>query len=225
MRSAEGIFQAGLKEFNDNNFLEAQKLFDIIKLQYPASQFADDAQYYLAEIDFKKEKYIMASFNYNLLRRLYPGSEFSQICLFKSALSLYKQSPKFDRDQDYTKKALTAFQEFQNLYPKDSLYNESNKLIEDLRNKLAEREFSVAELYKKLEYFKSSLVYYDVVINDYEDTKYYEPAYIGKITTLVKIKKYDEALSLIDLYSKSFPESKYKSDISDLKSKALAKIK
>jgi outer membrane protein assembly factor BamD len=225
MRTPDGIFQAGLKEFEDKNYLEAQKLFEIIKLQYPASQYADDSQYYLAEIEFKKEKYIMASFNYNLLRRLYPGSEYSQLSLFKSALSLYKQTPKFDRDQDYTKKALTAFQEFQNLYPKDSLFNEANKLIEDLRNKLAEREFSVAELYKKLEYFKSSLVYYDSVINDYEDTKFFEQAYIGKISVLIKIKKYEEALSLIDLYTKSFPQSNYKTDISELKSKATLKIK
>ena len=51
--TAEEYFTLALKEFNDDDLIEAQKLFDVIKIQFPASEYADDAQYYLGEVDRK----------------------------------------------------------------------------------------------------------------------------------------------------------------------------
>lgn len=218
----EELFKAAKERFDSKDFMESTKYFEIIKLQFPASQYSDDAQFYLAEIEFEKERYIYASFNYSLLRKYYPNSDYAKLSLFKSALSLFKQSPKFDRDQDYTRKALNAMMEFQSIYPKDSLAQVANNYIGELRNKLAEREYSTAELYKKMEQPKSSLIYYDQILNDYEDTKFYEPAYFGKIETLVKLRKYEEALGLCDLYVKIFPKGENLSEVLKLKETATA---
>ncbi|MFW6276963.1 MAG: outer membrane protein assembly factor BamD, partial [Bacteroidota bacterium] len=76
--AVEEIYAEGLKQFQDENWLEAKEYFDVIKLQYPASQYADDAQYFLSEINYERGEYIYAAFNYNLLRRVYPGSEYSK---------------------------------------------------------------------------------------------------------------------------------------------------
>jgi len=218
----EELFKVAKERFVSKDYLESTKYFEIIKLQFPASQYSDDAQFYLAEIEFEKERYIYASFNYSLLRKYYPNSDYAKLSLFKSALSLFKQSPKFDRDQDYTRKALSAMMEFQSIYPKDSLAQEANKFIGELRNKLAEREYATAELYRKMEQPKSSLIYYDQILSDYEDTKYYEPAYFGKIEILVRIRKYDEALGLCDLYIKIFPQGENLSEVLKLKETATA---
>lgn len=206
-RTADQIYQDGVKYFNDEDYLEAKATFDLIRIQYPASQYADDAQYYLAEISFKKGEFIMSAFNYNMLRRIYPGSPYSKVSLFKTALSYYNESPAYDRDQDYTKKAIESFQEFQYLYPEDSLYAESTKKIKELRNKLAHREFFTAELYKKLDSPRSSIIYYDAVINNFNDTDYYEQALAGKIETLFLMKKYDQIQSLVTAFKKNFPSS------------------
>ncbi|MDP2362729.1 MAG: outer membrane protein assembly factor BamD, partial [Ignavibacteria bacterium] len=59
-QTAETVFNKALEQFNKEDWLEANQNFDIIKLQYPASQYSDDAQYYLAEINYKKEEFILA---------------------------------------------------------------------------------------------------------------------------------------------------------------------
>lgn len=212
-RSPEEIFNQGMKYFKNEDYKEAKMMFDVIKLQYPASQWADDAQFYLAETNFAQKEFILASFNYNLVRRLYPSSEFVKISLFKSALCYFELSPTYDRDQEYTKKGIQSFQEFQHLYPKDSLYAESGKYISELRNKLAHREYFTAGLYLKMDNPESALIYFDTVINDYDDTEYYEMAYFGKIDILAKFGKKDEALNLIDLYKKNFKNGKYLSNL------------
>jgi len=204
-RTPDKIFEEAVELFNTQEYLESKKLLDIIRLQYPASQYIDDAQFYLAEIDFKMEKYIYAAFSYNRLRQVYPSSDFAKQSLFNAALSYYMLSPSYNRDQEYTKKSMQAFMEYQFLYPGDSLAEESGKKIDELRSKLAEKEYETARLYIKLSNPRGSLIYFDSVLNDYDDTKFFEPAFAGKIEVLYKLKRFDEATGLIDLYKKQFP--------------------
>lgn len=192
-------------ELEDKDWLEAEKLFDLIRLQYPSSQYADDAQYYLGELHYRKGEYIIASFNFDMVRRSYPMSEYGKLSRFRAAMCYYELSPPFDRDQDYTKKAIQNFAEFQAVYTEDSLYTEAGKKIDELRNKLARREYETAEIYRKLYTNKSALVYYDFVIEDYPDTEYYEPAFVGKIEALATLKKYDELRTVIDAYNSRIP--------------------
>jgi outer membrane protein assembly factor BamD len=215
-RTVDDIFALGVEEFNRANYGYAQKLFDIIKLQYPASKYADDAQYYLAEINFGKGEYILAAYNYNQLRRTFPNSEYAKQSAYKAALANLKMSPKQDRDQDYTKQAIRAFAEFQSMYPKDSLATESGKRIRELRNKLAEHDFRTAELYIKLYAPRAALTYYDLVISGYSDTDFYEPAYAGKIKMQVRLKKIVEAKESVRVYRQLFPNGEHKEEIEDL---------
>ncbi len=205
-RPVDEIYKDAVKLYEDEDYLDARTLLELIKLQYPASQFADDAQFLLAEIHYKRDEFIMAAFHYNLLRRIYPGSEYGKICLFKAAMSHFNMSPTFDRDQDYTRKAIDAFQEFHYMYPSDSLFKESSDRIMDLRNKLAYREYFTANLYIKMESPNSSIIYFDAVINKYNDTKYYELAFVGKIDAYLIMKRYDKVRDMIYLYKSNFPK-------------------
>lgn len=199
------IFRAAMVELDDEDWLESEKLFDLIRLQFPSSPYADDAQYYIGELHYRKGEYILASFNFDMVRRSYPMSELSRESRYKTAMCYYELSPPFDRDQEYTKKAIQYFAEFQALYPDDSLYAESGKKIDELRSKLARREYETAEIYRKLYTNKSALVYYDFVIEDYPDTEYYEPAFVGKIEALAVLKRYDELRLVIEQYNARVP--------------------
>lgn len=217
-RNAEQVFNDGLKYFGDEDYMKAKQYFELIKLQYPASEFADDAQYYMSELHFARKEYIMAAFTFNNLRKIYPGSEYVQESLYKSALCYYELSPSFERDQDYTKQAIMAFQEFQYIYPNDSLSNEASKKIDDMREKLARKEFYTAQIYRNMDYPRSAEIYFDSVINNYDDTKFIEDAFKGKIEILVYMKKQQKAKEVIQIYKKRFPKGNLFSDISKIES-------
>jgi outer membrane protein assembly factor BamD len=219
----ETVFKEAVRLFNEEDYLDAKKYFDVIKLQYPSSQYADDAQYYVAEIDYKRGDYVLASYNYNRLRTSYPSSEYVTESLFKAALSYYQLSPPYDRDQEYTYKGIEAFNLFQRLYPNDNKYADAGDYIKELREKLAHREYFTAELYRKMREPSSSLVYYQEVIDDYPDSQYYEPAYVGKIEVLTLLRRYDEARGLIDLYKRIFVEGKMSTNVSTIESTIPAK--
>ncbi len=212
-KSVDDIYKEAKRLLDKSDLYEAKKYFDIIKLQYPASSFADDAQFYLAEIEFKNEKYIMSSFNYNLVKKLYPNSLFIKESQFKSALCYYKLSPNFERDLEYTKKAITALNEFQNMYTEDSLSLVSDSLIKELRNNLAAREYNTGMLYQKLKSPKAAVIYFDSIINDFDDTSFLEKAYVSKIESFMYMQKFENAKTIIDLYKQKFTNGEMISDI------------
>lgn len=221
----DDLFKAGKERFEDEDWLEAQKIFDLIKLQHPTSKYADDAQYYMAESYFHQHKYILAASNYNSLRRYYPTSEYSKVSLFKTGMCFNELSLPFDRDQEYTNQAINAFTEFKYAYAGDSLASEANKRIKDLRNKLANREFFTAEIYRKLYSPQSALIYYDVVINEYTDTDFYQRAFVEKIKVLNEMQRYDEAIGIAQLYNLKFSKGEYASTVKDLEKTALEQKK
>ncbi|HOV93172.1 MAG TPA: outer membrane protein assembly factor BamD [Candidatus Kapabacteria bacterium] len=205
--SDQEIFLNALKLFKEKKYDDAYSLLDVIALQYPASQYADDAQYYTAEINYAKEEYIIAAFQYNKLLRNYSASDYSKISMYKVGLCYYQLSPPYDRDQDYTQKAINSFQEFLTLYPDDSLATDANKKIQELRNKLAHRQYFTGQIYLRLSSPLSALIYFDEVINNYPDTEYFEKAFFNKIQTLYNIKHYEELKSLIPVFKNLFPNS------------------
>jgi TolA-binding protein len=88
---AETAYNAGVKAFLDEDYFEAQRLFDVIRLQFPTTQYADDAQFYLGEISFAKKEYVMAAFNFGMVRRSYPSSPLNKTALYKTAMCYFKQ--------------------------------------------------------------------------------------------------------------------------------------
>lgn len=214
--SDEEIFLNAKKLFEEKEYKESQSLLDLLSIQYPASKYADDAQYYLAEINFANEEYILAAFNYNRLLKNFSASEYAKSAMYKAALSYFELSPSYDRDQRYTREAIKAFRDFQMTYPNDSLSIEASNKIMQLREKLANREFFTAELYKKLDSPISSIIYYDEVINNYSDTKFFEPAFFGKIQTLFEIGKYEQIKSLIPIYKSTFPSGKFIANVLEI---------
>ena len=210
IRDAETAYTAGIEAFKNEDYFEAQRLFDVIRLQFPTTQYADDAQFYLGEISFARKEYVMAAFNYGMVRRSYPTSSLNKTALYKTGMCYYELAPPADRDQDYTKKAISSFSEFQAIYPSDSLYEEAGKRINELRNRLAERELITAELYRNLYSNRSAVIYYDVIIDDYPDTEHYETAFAGKIESLIALRRYDDARTMIELYKKRFVNGKLK---------------
>lgn len=199
-KTVDDLFSEGKAAYDEGNWLEAQAKFDVIKLQYPASQYADDAQYYMAEINFERSEYIMAAFNFNQLRRSYPSSEFVRDAMYKAALCYDKLALPADRDQENTRKAILAYTDFQSMFMRDSLSLEATKRIRDLRDRLAEKYWLASEHYQRTFARRAAVIQLDAIIDEYPDSKWLEPALVTKITLLADMKRHDEARTAIAAY-------------------------
>ncbi len=216
VRDPEALYRAAQQAFERKETVLAQRWLETIRLQHPASQYADDALFLLAQLHYQQQQYVMAAFFYQQLRESYPQSPYAREALYRIGLSYLQLSPPYDRDQEYTHKAIQAFAEFRALYPEDTLAQDAARQIAQLRAKLAQRDYSIAQLYEKLESPESALIYYNAVLSEYADTPYAEPALVGKIRLLAQLRRTTEALRAIEQYRQSFPQGGYRGAVESI---------
>lgn len=193
----EQRFREAMEKFNDEDYEAARKLFEAIVLQDPASEQADDAQYYLAESYFLEKDYHLAAYAYNRVSS-FPNSPYYKIAIYKTGESYYYGSASYDRDQKETRAAIDHFRSFAQRYAGDSLATLAQRRIVELRTKLARRDYESALQYMRLDDPTAALVYFTKVINDYPDTEYFGLSVGGKLDALCALERGVDARAFAD---------------------------
>ena len=214
--SAEERMQVAEKMFNDKDYLDARTQFRIIILNSPGGSLSDKAQYYYAECHYKLKEYILAIAEYEKLVRRYSNSEYVDDAQYKIGLSNYKLSPKSALDQTSTEKAIEEFQKFLEDYPNSPLVPKVNEYMRKCRDKLAEKKFKAGESYRKRALYRSALVYYDYVLNNYYDTKFAEKSLWEKAECYRRLSDLEQAEKFYKLYLDKYPKSSKAEKIKEL---------
>jgi len=215
---AEERFADAMTKFIHENYLEAAEDFKTVTVQYPGSAFADSAQFLIGECRYRREEFILAGSEYDLLVRTMPSSPLVIKARYMKAMSNYELSPKSELDQKFTKEAIDDFQAFIEYYPTDSLAKVAAAKIVELNNKLAKKEYDNGKLYLRLEYYRSAIAYFDLVLDRYHDSDYADDAMLGKAMALRERHDYTAALDAINLFFQKYPSSSLKNDAETLKS-------
>jgi len=164
--------QLGLRQFEKKKFLDAKNQFRIITLSYSGSADAAEAQYYLAECHYGLKEYILAGSEYERLLKVYPNSDFVDDAKLKLGMCYFKLSPKFSLDQDYTNKAIREFQEFLEEYHSSTLVPSAQQKLNECREKLAHKVYAAADQYYKMGYWDSAVIYFNMVLDGYYDSRF-----------------------------------------------------
>lgn len=214
---AEQYFHYAMEMFNEEDYFEAAREFKVVTLRYAGSQIGDSAQFYLAESHYHMSEYIIAASEYEKLINNMSHSKLLSVAQFKLAQSYYQLSPRSALDQKFTKKAIQEFQNFVEEYPTDRLKEDAEKRIEELRDKLAKKEYNNGEIYRKMRRFSAANIYYDMVLGKYYDTQWADDALFGKINAYIDHKKYLSAHQEIDKFLSQFPNSDIINDVRETK--------
>ena len=177
--STEERFRLGKLALDEEDYLKAQEFFEVILLQDPASEYADDAQFYLAESFYRTDEYRVAAFHYSRVLNDFPGSTHYKQALYMTGECYYNVSPQFERDQRQTENAIRQYQAFVQFFPSDSLTTHVRERIIDLRSRLAQRDYKVAHQYLNSGKYKAAEIYFQRIIERYPDTEFYALAQEG----------------------------------------------
>ncbi len=214
--SPEQRLQYAIRMYQDEDYMEAEKEFEAILLQYPGSVYSDDAQFYLAMTKFKKQEYILAAYEFSKLIKNMPASEFVPDAQYNLAESYYSLSPNFNLDQKYTVKAIEEYQAFIDYFPLNEKVAEAEKKINELNDKLAHKQYTIAVIYEKLDYYTAALKYYEDVFESYHDTEYGPMALYNRILLLLERNRNDEAITDMKKFINKYPDNKNAQDVKDL---------
>ncbi len=215
--SPEEYFNYVFELYNNEDYEEAVKEFQNILLQYPGNVITDDAQFYLGMTYFKRGEYLLSAYEFSKLIRDIPASQFIPEAQFMLAESYYQLSPDYRLDQAYSKKSIEEFQAFIDFFPANPKVEEAEQKINELNNRLAEKEFTAAYIYERMEYYNAAIMYYQYVADTYHDTEYAEEALYNKIQLLILKERKEEALKDISLYLSKYTGTKEARELEELR--------
>ena len=151
----------------------------------PYGRYADLAQFKIGEAHKNQEFYEEAVLAYQKLIDDYPSSPLAEDAKYQIALCTYYVSRDPYYDQEFTDRAI---QEYQELIKKTSdieLYKEARETLTRLREKKAKSAFETAKFYERTGHYKSAIIYYKEVVENYGDTSIAAEA-LEKMTELEK---------------------------------------
>lgn len=142
----------------------------------PYSEYAPCAQYKLGILYAKLGRFQEAKDAFQALLDNYPDSEWAEAGKYQLAMASAKASYGIDYDDVHRKEALSGFSDFLKRHPDTQLTQEAETQFQELREKEAKKNYTIAQFYEKQKKIESAIVYYEVVITTYPHTRYAQPA-------------------------------------------------
>ncbi len=204
--------------YDKQKYGDAARAFETVLSLGRGTDQAREAQYLLADSYFKNREYIISASEYRRYVTFYPRSERREEAEFMEAYSYYKISPRFKLDQTDTERAITLFRVFISKYPDSEKSTEAAGLVDEMRNKLARKSFTSANMYFNLKLYNSAAMYYQVTIDNFPETEYAEQSLAKQVQAYTlyadmsvperQAERYQLAVDSWQRYTQLFPNGK-----------------
>jgi outer membrane protein assembly factor BamD len=169
--NTDKIYNAAFEYFAKKQYLKSQQLFESIINNVRGSEKSEKMYFHYAYTYYHLQNYTLAAYYFKQFSTTFSNSSLREEADFMAAYSNYQLSPSFRLDQGSTNKAIEGFEEFTNAYPNSTKIDECNKLIDAMREKLAQKSFHEGELYLNMGDFQAATTSFNNLLKDYPETK------------------------------------------------------
>jgi len=156
-QTARENYELAIGEFTDKDYEEAIQYADFVRIRFPFSRYAVEAELLIARAEFAQGNYTTAQDQFKQFYKLHPTHKHVQNgwCAYMAAVSAYMNAPEgfflmpphYQRDQDQLQDALVELAYFFDHYPSSPMHPLALKLQDEVRRRLLEHELYVAKFY------------------------------------------------------------------------------
>lgn len=146
-RPVQDLYNEGLAELNNENYIVAAKAFDEVERQHPYSIWATKAQLMSAFAYYQSNKYDLAILSADRFIELHPGNRDIAYAYYLIGISYYEQITGVGRDQKVTEKALEALTTLTRRFPQTEYARDAALKIDLTRDHLAGKEMEIGRYY------------------------------------------------------------------------------
>ncbi|MEM1138099.1 MAG: outer membrane protein assembly factor BamD [Bacteroidota bacterium] len=212
-------YKAAVNFYDNEDYYRAGLVFEDLLPNMIGKKEAEFVQFYYAYCHYNQKQYDLSAYYFKQFYDTYRRSEFAEEALYMFAYSNYKSTPDFNLDQSNTNAAIEAMQDFLNIFPKSSYTEKGTEVIDELREKLEMKAYTVAKQYHRLRRYKAAVIAYENFQRDFPDSDLKEEISYRKIEAEYELSKMSIQAMKQERYQKTieyyyylldrFPESDY----------------
>ena len=142
--------------FAQGKYVRASTLLQGLVTMQKGTDNAQESLYMLGMAEYNSKDYEGAAATFKKYFASYPKGEYAEEAEFYVGMSLYNCTPEPRLDQSQTVNAISAFQDFIDLFPDAARKPEAQQRLFELQDKLVLKELYSAQLYYCLLYTSPS---------------------------------------------------------------------
>lgn len=169
-------YTAAENYYNSGEYRRANALIEQIIPSYRGKPQGERLVYFFANSYFETKLYYSAAIQFENFIKSYPNSQRIQEAYFMEAKSYFMLSPRYTLDQDDTYTGIDKLQVFINRFPNSEYVSEALELMDELQNKLEEKDFEISKQYYTIRDYTSAIKSLDNFIADNPGTIFREEA-------------------------------------------------
>ena len=220
--SGQEAYDRGVEAFERGKFSRAVDHFRTALDFGRTSEFADDAQLYLARSYAGSRQYLLAGNEFTRFVEFYRTDPRVEEAAFERIQAYAALSPNYDLDQTDTRRAIQYIEQFQREYPESEHAIAAAELRAELRARLARKQYETGRLYARREYYEAAVIALQSVLEQYPESEYADDALMAALENQVLFadnsipskqkERYDEAIRIYNQFISIFPSSPFIED-------------
>mgnify|MGYP003330137746 CR=1 FL=1 len=209
---AEKLYNDGLAAIENHDYEKANKQFKEIDKTYPYSQWSKKALLMQTFAHYSAKEFEEAASAGKRYLQLYPADPDAAYAAYLIASSYYDVVLDVSRDQERAEKALVAFQEVIQRWPKSDYAKDAKFKITVLRDQLAGREMDVGRYYLQKRNYTAAINRFRNVVSQFQTTNQIEEALARLSEAYLALGIVNEAETAAAVLGNNFPESQWYKD-------------
>lgn len=203
----EELFSRGMDQLRSRRWSSAGDYFQQMVLRFPTHERVQEARFRLGETFQGRREWVTAALEFNRLAMDYPAGAWADDARFQTCRSYYELAPRPQLDQEYSRTAIEHCRSLLAYYPDSEYVPRAQEMITELTNRLAEKEYRAGEHYFNRRALDSSLVYYQLVADEYMGTEWAPRALLRMHQAYDRLGYQQEATAARDRLLSEYPES------------------
>lgn len=208
----ETLYNQGLARLERGDTEGAVKAFNDIDRQASFSPQARKGLLLTAFAHYEGRRYDEAAAAARRFLAQNPSDKDAPYAQYLLAMSQYNQIPDIGRDQERTERALVAFQELVDRYPRSEYATDARERMLFARDQLAGREMNVGRFYLNQRNFPAAINRFREVVSRYQTTRHVEEALMRLTEAYMAIGVTNEAQTAAAVLGHNFPDSPWYRD-------------
>ena len=227
-------YEVAMDYYERGDYNHALQLFDLLQASFRNTPKGEAITYRTAQCYFNQDDYDIAGYYYNKFCQTYPFSKSAEKAAFMNAYCNYLLSPESGLDQTNTHTAIKLLKGFIEHYPNSDSLARANQLIDNLNEKLEEKDYNMCRLFYRMENYSAAITSFENMLKNYPNTKHREEILYDMAKTYYDFaensvtekqrERYESCVEQCNTLSYLYPESKFLRDTQNIAAKARKKL-
>lgn len=215
----ERNYERAMRYYQNQQYLSAARLFEELYPLSMGTRYADSILFTFADSYFQNGDFEMSAFHYKDYTRRFPGTERTEEAHFKCVKAIYNLSPYYSLDQFETTYAIEEIDIFIQSYPRSKYVTACNTMLDELREKLARKDFEIIKLYYNTDNYQAAQIAVKNFLKEYSYSVYAPEAlyiltknnleYAKKSVSARQEERYRMCIEACEMLSQLYPESAF----------------